>query len=59
VRLLESVAERGLMSAIEAGTFADVQRPRDGGRGYDGVFAKDAAYWNPFADALAGDAVPA
>ena len=53
MRLLDGVAERGLMSAIEAGTFADVKRPRDGGRGYDGVFAKDAAYWNPFAEALA------
>ena len=30
VRILEGVAERGLMSAIEAGTFADVRRPRDG-----------------------------
>ena len=59
VRLLDGVAERGLMSAIEAGTFADVKRSRDGGRGYDGVFAKDAAYWNPFADALAGEAVTA
>jgi beta-lysine 5,6-aminomutase alpha subunit len=54
VRLLERVADQGLMSAIEAGTFADVRRPREGGRGYEGVFAKDAAYWNPFADALAG-----
>ncbi|BDE07644.1 L-beta-lysine 5,6-aminomutase alpha subunit [Vulcanimicrobium alpinum] len=57
VRLLDVVAERGLMRAIEDGTFADVKRPRDGGRGYDGVFAKDPAYWNPFADALAGEAV--
>ena len=52
VRLLEGVAERGLMSAIESGTFADVKRPRDGGRGFEGVFAKDAAYWNPFAETL-------
>jgi beta-lysine 5,6-aminomutase alpha subunit len=59
VRLLEGVAERGLMSAIETGTFADVKRARDGGRGYDGVFAKDAAYWNPFAEALAGERAPA
>jgi beta-lysine 5,6-aminomutase alpha subunit len=59
VKILDGVAERGLMSAIEAGTFADVRRPRDGGRGYDGVFAKDPAYWNPFAEALAGEAVPA
>ena len=57
VRILDGVARRGLMSAIEEGTFADVRRPRDGGRGYDGVFAKDPAYWNPFAEALAGDAV--
>ena len=40
------------MRAIEDGTFADVRRTRDGGRGFDGVFAKDAGYWNPFADAL-------
>ena len=56
VRILEGVAERGLMRAIEDGTFADVKRPRDGGRGYDGVFAKDPAYWNPFAEALPGAA---
>jgi beta-lysine 5,6-aminomutase alpha subunit len=55
VGILDGVAQRGLMSAIEDGTFADVRRPRDGGRGYDGVFAKDAAYWNPFAEAFAGD----
>ncbi|HEV3085661.1 MAG TPA: lysine 5,6-aminomutase subunit alpha [Candidatus Elarobacter sp.] len=56
VRILDGVAARGLMRAIEDGTFADVKRPRDGGRGYDGVFAKDPAYWNPFAEALAGAA---
>jgi beta-lysine 5,6-aminomutase alpha subunit len=55
VRLLESVAERGLMRAVEDGTFADVKRPRDGGRGFDGVFPKDPSYWNPFADALAAE----
>jgi beta-lysine 5,6-aminomutase alpha subunit len=53
LRILEGVAERGLMSAIESGTFADVKRPRDGGRGFEGVFPKDPAYWNPFAEALA------
>jgi beta-lysine 5,6-aminomutase alpha subunit len=57
VRILDGVAARGLMAAIEGGTFADVRRPRDGGRGYEGVFAKAPAYWNPFADALAGDEV--
>jgi beta-lysine 5,6-aminomutase alpha subunit len=57
VRLLERVEQRGLMAAIEDGTFADVRRPRDGGRGVEGVFAKAADYWNPFAEALAGEPV--
>jgi beta-lysine 5,6-aminomutase alpha subunit len=56
VTLLARVADRGLMQAIEDGAFADIRRPRDGGRGLDGVFAKHPDYWNPFADALAGDA---
>jgi beta-lysine 5,6-aminomutase alpha subunit len=59
VRILERVAERGLMASIEDGTFADVKRPRDGGRGYEGVFAKDPAYWNPFAEEFARAAVGA
>jgi beta-lysine 5,6-aminomutase alpha subunit len=59
VRILEGIAARGLMEAIEAGTFADVRRPPDGGRGFEGVFAKDATYWNPFADALAPPALAA
>jgi beta-lysine 5,6-aminomutase alpha subunit len=50
--LLERVAERGLMASIEAGVFADVRRSPDGGRGFDGVFARDARYWNPFEEAL-------
>ncbi len=53
VKLLERVAERGLMSSIEGKAFADVSRPPDGGRGFDGVFEKAADYWNPFADELA------
>ena len=59
VRILEDVSKRGLMSAIELGTFADVRRARDGGRGHDGVFAKGPAYWNPIAEALAAEALPA
>ncbi|MEA2663249.1 MAG: beta-lysine 5,6-aminomutase alpha subunit [Candidatus Eremiobacteraeota bacterium] len=59
LRILDGVAERGLMNAIESGTFADVKRPRAGGRGYDGVFAKDPSYWNPFAEALTGEPVGA
>ena len=50
--LLQSIAETGLMPAIEARVFADVSRPPDGGRGFEGVFARAADYWNPFEDAL-------
>ncbi|MBV8244523.1 MAG: lysine 5,6-aminomutase subunit alpha [Candidatus Eremiobacteraeota bacterium] len=51
-RLLRGVAERGLMHAIEDGIFADVKRPPDGGRGFEGVFERAAGYWNPFEEAL-------
>ncbi|HTV92931.1 MAG TPA: lysine 5,6-aminomutase subunit alpha [Verrucomicrobiae bacterium] len=51
--LLERVADLGLMHAIEAKVFADVSRPPDGGRGFDGVFARAGDYWNPFEEALA------
>jgi beta-lysine 5,6-aminomutase alpha subunit len=50
--LLERVAAMGLMSAIEAAAFADVSRAPDGGRGFEGVFARAADYYNPFEDAL-------
>jgi beta-lysine 5,6-aminomutase alpha subunit len=50
--LLERVAAMGLMKAIEAATFADVSRTPDGGRGFEGVFARASEYYNPFEDAL-------
>jgi beta-lysine 5,6-aminomutase alpha subunit len=53
VKLLEHVAERGLMESIEGKVFADVSRLPNGGRGFDGVFEKAPDYWNPFADELA------
>jgi len=46
--LLQSVADVGLMNSIEARVFADVSRHPDGGRGFDGVFARSEHYWNPF-----------
>ncbi len=51
--LLESVAERGLMQAIEDKSFADVSRSRQGGRGFEGVFRRGPDYWNPFEETLA------
>jgi len=52
--LLERVAAMGLMKAIDAGSFADVSRAPDGGRGFEGVFARAADYYNPFEEALKG-----
>ncbi|MGC1381482.1 MAG: lysine 5,6-aminomutase subunit alpha, partial [Candidatus Baltobacteraceae bacterium] len=52
--LLERVAAMGLMHAIEDAVFADVSRAPEGGRGFDGVFARAREYYNPFEEALRG-----
>ncbi len=44
--LLKSIAETSLFDALENGVFADVKRPRDGGKGLDGVFLKHPDYMN-------------
>ena len=33
-------------------TFADIKRPRDGGKGLDGVVNKAAGYFNPFLEPM-------
>ena len=48
VAFLEKVEGTGLMDAIATGLFADVKRPRDGGKGLDGLRKKGEGYWNPF-----------
>lgn len=48
VALLERIAERGLFEAIADGVFAGIRRPRDGGKGLDGVLEKGEGYLNPF-----------
>ncbi len=50
VDLLRQVAEVGMFDAIEAGWFADTPRPRDGGRGLEGVAAREPGYRNPLLD---------
>ncbi len=52
--LLEEVARDGLMKAIGKARFGDVARSEDGGKGLDGVVARDAAYFNPFLEILEG-----
>lgn len=46
--MLEEVAGKGLMQAIEQAMFADISRPRDGGKGAGGVIRKGKDYYNPF-----------
>jgi beta-lysine 5,6-aminomutase alpha subunit len=48
VGFLERIEGLGLMDAIAGGLFADVKRPRDGGKGLDGLRKKAPGYWNPF-----------
>lgn len=50
--LLEEIAASGLMAAIEKGLFADIKRPRNGGRGLLGVVRKESGYINPFEELL-------
>ncbi len=46
--LLEEIAEKGLMTAIEEGEFAGISRTQAGGKGADGVVVKGSDYYNPF-----------
>ncbi len=54
VALLERMSEEGLFSALEKGIFGDVKRPRNGGKGLEGVVAKGANYMNPFINIMLG-----
>lgn len=47
VEMLEHVADAGLMRAIEQGLFAGIRRPRDGGKGLEGVIERAPDYYNP------------
>ena len=38
--LLEKIEREGLFTALEKGIFADIKRPKNGGKGLDGVCAK-------------------
>jgi beta-lysine 5,6-aminomutase alpha subunit len=45
---LEKIRELSLMDSIEQGFFANMPRPKEGGKGMDGVFQKHRRYQNPF-----------
>jgi beta-lysine 5,6-aminomutase alpha subunit len=54
VEFLETVADVGLMECMEQGAFADIKRPRDMGKGLDGLVKKGGEYWNPVEAMLKG-----
>jgi beta-lysine 5,6-aminomutase alpha subunit len=49
---LREIKDKSLFDAISQGLFADVKRPKDGGKGLDGLVKKGNNYWNPVEDAL-------
>jgi beta-lysine 5,6-aminomutase alpha subunit len=52
ISFMEEVEKTGLFDAIEKGLFAEVKRPKDGGKGFEGLIKKGPAYFNPFEDHL-------
>jgi beta-lysine 5,6-aminomutase alpha subunit len=49
---LEQINEKGLFDSIEQKLFAEVSRPKNGGKGFDGVKEKATDYYNPVYDYL-------
>ena len=47
LKLLQKVEKVGLMKSISQGTFANMTREEEGGKGLEGVIRKDHSYWNP------------
>ena len=52
--LLEKIEHDGLFATLERGTFADIKRMRDGGKGLGGVVLRSESYYNPFLSLLQG-----
>ncbi len=52
--LLERIAAVGMFGAIEDGTFGDVRRRIDEGRGIEGIVATDERYYNPALELMGG-----
>lgn len=56
--ILEEIAETGLFAALERGTFGDVSRSLDEGRGGEGIVAVEDSYLNPLTELMLGSAEP-
>ncbi len=49
---LEEIKTKGLFDAVEGKMFADISRPKNGGKGLEGVYEKSDSYWNPIENFL-------
>lgn len=54
IELLKEMTKDGLFNTLEQGKFGDVKRPKNGGKGLDGVTEKNTNYMNPFIDLMKG-----
>ncbi len=54
-QLLSEIEKEGLFDALEKGIFADIKRPKNGGKGLAGVVAKTENYFNPFINLMKGE----
>jgi beta-lysine 5,6-aminomutase alpha subunit len=52
IDFMREIEGKGLLDTIAEGLFADVKRPKDGGKGLDGLVKKGDEYWNPVEVAL-------
>ena len=52
IDFLEQLDKTGLFDSIEQGLFAEACRPKDSGKGLDGVVEKAPDYWNPVGEFL-------
>lgn len=50
--LLERIEVEGMFDVLAKGVFADVFRPKDGGKGKQGVYARASTYFNPVEERL-------
>lgn len=55
IELLERIDKESLFDALEKGIFADIKRPKNGGKGLAGVFEKESNYYNPFIKLMKGE----
>ena len=54
IALLEEIVKEGLFTALEKGIFGDVKRPKNGGKGLEGVTQKGENYYTPFVEIMKG-----